>query len=185
MSHFTVLVIGDNPEEQLAPYDEQLETPEYDKGVVSKEDIKSCMDFYKDKKNGGYKLPFDELYEEKGDDWNSNQWRKNPDGTWHEYSSYNPNSKWDWYELGGRWSGELKLKTKQDGDQALKKDITNLNDISTFAVLKDGKWYEKGDMGWFGIVVNEMDEKEWDKQLKKLLKGLPGDTLISMYDCHI
>ena len=33
MSHFTVLVIGENYEEQLAPYDEQLETPEYLKRI--------------------------------------------------------------------------------------------------------------------------------------------------------
>ena len=25
-------------------------------------------------------------------------------------STYNPDSKWDWYEVGGRWEGELRLK---------------------------------------------------------------------------
>ena len=45
-------------------------------------------------------------------------------------STYNPDSKWDWYIVGGRWAGELKIKkskVKKYGsdtvDQALKGDI--------------------------------------------------------------
>lgn len=57
--------------------------------------------------------------------------------------------------------------------------------LSTFAVLKDGKWYEKGEMGWWGMVSNEQDQDEWNTQVTKLINGLPEDTLISLYDCHI
>ena len=32
-----------------------------------------------------------------------------------EESTYNPKSKWDWYEIGGRWSGLLKLKDGKSG----------------------------------------------------------------------
>lgn len=32
-----------------------------------------------------------------------------------EYSTYNPDSKWDWYEVGGRWSGLL--ISKADGKE--------------------------------------------------------------------
>ena len=45
-------------------------------------------------------------------------------------STYNPESKWDWYSVGGRWGGELKIKkskVKEYGsdtvDEALKGDI--------------------------------------------------------------
>lgn len=41
MSHFVVMVIGDNPEQQLAPYDENLEVPEYCDGEVSDADKKN------------------------------------------------------------------------------------------------------------------------------------------------
>lgn len=34
-------------------------------------------------------------------------------GYWH-----NPNAKWDWYELGGRWRGTLKLKKGKQGEFA-------------------------------------------------------------------
>ena len=57
--------------------------------------------------------------------------------------------------------------------------------IATFAVLMDGTWYEKGEMGWWGIVSNEQDRDEWLSQFGKLLDSLPDDTLLSVYDCHI
>lgn len=41
-------------------------------------------------------------------------------------STYNPDSKWDWYEIGGRYSGQLRIKGKgrhADCDAARAKDI--------------------------------------------------------------
>jgi hypothetical protein len=59
------------------------------------------------------------------------------------------------------------------------------NAISTFAVIKDGKWYEKGDMGWFGIVIDEKEQTAWNGEFKALIDDLSEDTLLSVYDCHI
>jgi len=55
----------------------------------------------------------------------------------------------------------------------------------TFAVIKDGKWYERGEMGWWGAVSNEQPISEWIEQFNKMLEEIPEDTLISIYDCHI
>lgn len=55
----------------------------------------------------------------------------------------------------------------------------------TFAVIKDGKWYERGNMGWWGTVSNEMDENEWQNQFSELFNNLPDDTLLTVVDCHI
>ena len=33
------------------------------------------------------------------------------------YSTYNPNSKWDWYSVGGRWSGLLTTKSGEQTDE--------------------------------------------------------------------
>jgi hypothetical protein len=60
-----------------------------------------------------------------------------------------------------------------------------LNSIVPFAVIRDGKWFEKGTMGWWGIVSDEKDEKVWIKEFWKMFKELPDDTLISVFDCHI
>jgi len=201
MSHFTVMVIGDEPEDQLAKYSENIEFDEYLVGAVSEDEKNDFIDYYKDKYFGNDDKSFDELYELYGEEWNRNKWRINPeDGEWSKYSTYNPDSKWDWYSLGGRWSGRvLKIKDGATGvkgragvfdnktgiDAAYKKDIENINEIQTFAVVKDGVWYERGEMGWWAIVSNEKDEDEWKNKIQKLLESLPDDTLISIYDCHI
>lgn len=54
-----------------------------------------------------------------------------------------------------------------------------------FAVLKDGKWYERGEMGWWGVVHDEKDADEWCRQFSQLLDDLPPDVLMTAIDCHI
>lgn len=58
--------------------------------------------------------------------------------------------------------------------------------IATFAVVtEDGKWHEKGSMGWWGMVSDEKDATDWVAEFQKLVMSLPDETLISVYDCHI
>jgi hypothetical protein len=59
------------------------------------------------------------------------------------------------------------------------------NALSTFAVLKNGKWYERGDMGWWGCVSDEKDQKAWNREFNELIKNLDSGTLLSVYDVHI
>jgi hypothetical protein len=54
-----------------------------------------------------------------------------------------------------------------------------------FAILKDGKWYEKGEMGWWGMVSNEKLQYDWSAKFLEMFEELPDDTLISIIDCHI
>ena len=57
--------------------------------------------------------------------------------------------------------------------------------FSTFAVLKDGEWYEKGSMGWWGMVSDEKLEYDWNAKFTELIHELPDNTLITVVDCHI
>ena len=57
--------------------------------------------------------------------------------------------------------------------------------LSTFAILNEGKWYEKGEMGWWGMSSDEMPESEWLKKSAEMFDALPDDTLLSVYDLHI
>jgi len=189
MSHFTVMVIGNNPEEQLAPYHEYESTENDDKYVVDVDITEETLSDYEVHKEDGQSLA------DFAEDWNGVVLR---DGKIYRHT--NPNSKWDWYSLGGRWSGLIKLKPKKVTmlsftgevelnkagiDQAFKKDIANFDDLKTFALIKDSKWYERGEMGWWACVSNEKDEEKWDKEFKTLVESLPDDTLISIFDCHI
>lgn len=54
-----------------------------------------------------------------------------------------------------------------------------------YAFVKDSKWFGKGDMGFFGISRNEINEDEWCKQVQRMFDDLPPDTLLTLIDCHI
>ena len=287
MSHFTVMVIGENPEEQLAPYQENNmgDCPkEYLEFNDMTESLKDDWESEDEETKEKYKHDFDEYVTE------YHGYKKAEDGRYGYWE--NPNAKWDWYVLGGRWNGFFKMKPGSEGvvgraglltepaeagraDSALKKEIdfagmmaessksagetwdlvksiiegcepaqswdhireqmfpgqidkarefyhnqeaikalskwnsennhrlfgVDLEDFNAtkeeycldaargsfvpFAVIKDGKWYEKGTMGWFGISTNEMNETKWTAQVAKMIDELSEDTMISLFDCHI
>lgn len=188
------------------------------------------------------------------------------------YRKTNPNKKWDWWVVGGRWSGMLEpygdsvrlgdmdIPAMQDAEVAVKlpeydvfqaivagrpapdwdtvreetvaaggtieqarekywndpvildlkaaplfKERWDLNravkqmnctrekfiertrkqTLQSFAVVKDGKWYERGDMGWWGVVIDEKDIDTWDDEFTKMIESLPPDTWLTVVDCHI
>ena len=97
--HFKVIIIGEDPEEQLAPFSEHIKMPRYRTGDVSQEEINNFVELYTTyKKDRGYgtdsqseadenkKLSVKELYKKYGDDWNSKCWKEESDGKWGEYS---------------------------------------------------------------------------------------------------
>jgi hypothetical protein len=204
------MVIGENPEEQLRPFYENLETPRYvkytkeqliEKGKKDIERYKNGLyaEFLKDKE--AYSIGCnvnhlnyisnefpnhltwsdDEIYADEIKNYEPNEIGSEGE----VYSDSNPNSKWNWYSLGGRWSGSIELNNSKKVDSAIKKNISNLNDIVCFSIIKDGKFYEIGRMGLWGFVSDEKDESEWENEFKKLISDLPDDTLISIYDLHI
>lgn len=122
MSHFCVLVLGDNVDELLAPYDESITVAPRVIGEVSQEKKDTfvecysvcnpqrgfgCTSLLQEQENKD--LSFDELYKKYGKRWNDNFWVKQED-KWVEISTYNPDSKWVWYQIGGRYAGSLLLK---------------------------------------------------------------------------
>lgn len=103
-------------------------------------------------------------------------------------TTYNPKAKWDWYEVGGRWDGGLamNLKTKKSGNVCKVSQI-DMDKIETpYAFIdSDGNWFERGQMGWFGISSNDKDEKDWDNEFKEFLKKQKKSTIVTLVDCHI
>lgn len=231
MSHFSVMIIETKEvslKERLAPFDENKEVDEYLKGKVSDDELSSFRkhytgldspDYSKSKVNGEYpkrdmsahkNLSDHDLYVKFGSDWNGCCWRFE-NGVFNKYSTYNPLSKWDWYEIGGRWAGMLAIKDGVEftppnfswgwskkkkaevlklrkSDTAKKKDIDlDSSDIETFAVIKDGEWFEKGTMGWFGVSSETNKEAtNWSLEFyNRFIKDLPDDAVITIVDCHI
>ena len=96
---------------------------------------------------------FDEQYAKNGEDWNDNSWRKDEKGVWAVYSTYNPDSKWDWYSIGGRWSNSIKTKSGEFVDMA------KLDEID-FEPYPDECFEDSTD--WRGEPIKQLkDEYEW------------------------
>lgn len=59
------------------------------------------------------------------------------------------------------------------------------NVLTPYAILLNGKWYQRGEMGWWGMGNNEKEIHDWCDEVNKLLTELPDGTLITAVDCHI
>lgn len=55
--------------------------------------------------------------------------------------------------------------------------------LTTFAFLMDGKWAEKGEMGWWACVSNE--NENWHRDFLRLFETVPNDYWLTVVDCHI
>lgn len=311
MSHFSLLVIGDDIDNQLAPFHEFECTGEDNEYVIDvdiTDEVKHDYQEEKKKKSEFVKENFVEFAKS----WHGCEtvaFGTSPDKEGEHKFGFiqldkkgevekiirrtNPNKKWDWYQIGGRWTGYFKLKqqvavlhrgilgnpgiqkldpdykspTGEYADQCLKGDIdveemrneageeaakkydlfvtvtdglpkiiswekilkkykenvdlarkeyhaqlaikalrdnkettwfdfetflcsrdeyidrARKDAIASFALLKDGKWYERGEMGWWGIVRNEKDQ--WSDEFNKMFDALPDNTLVTVVDCHI
>lgn len=60
-----------------------------------------------------------------------------------------------------------------------------LNAPVLFAYVKDGKWVERGEMGWFAVVSDEKDPLEWARHYNEMLASLRPDQWVAVVDCHI
>jgi hypothetical protein len=115
MTHFTVLVrfegkIEDTEkilEKLLEPYEENERVDPY-KHYMSKEDVDMMA------KNYGVESTDTESLIKKMIEWHGAEGGIDEEGLFY-WSTYNPQSKWDWWSLGGRWSGRLVLKDGAKG----------------------------------------------------------------------
>jgi hypothetical protein len=56
----------------------------------------------------------------------------------------------------------------------------------TFAVLKDGVWYENGEMGWWGLTTGEkMKPEEWTEKWWELVNSVSDETMLTVVDFHV
>lgn len=55
--------------------------------------------------------------------------------------------------------------------------------FSCFAMLRDGRWMERGTMGWWACVSNE--NSDHDAEFAAALADVPDDHWLTVVDCHI
>jgi hypothetical protein len=107
-------------------------------------------------------------------------------GTGSYRTTYNPQSKWDWYEVGGRWKGCLGA----DKDIAPATHWLNLlessPDTSTpyCVVTPDGQWHGRGEMGWWGVSSGDRQTEAWRKEVLCLARQHQNGLAV-VVDFHI
>ena len=162
MSHFTVLVVDTNNEKSV---DEWME-PFYDgleKDRISDWGVQDTLKYLKDH---NVDFPYDYVNETNLEEYLAVVKNEGFDISEHDnegnlYYFGNKDAKWDWYEIGGRWSGMLK---KLDGTRCDEREVKDL-DLSL-----DKDMYEKAKRFWEVVV---------DKQ--PLKDGEYADGFISWY----
>ena len=109
------------------------------------------------------------------------------------YSTYNPNSKWDWYAFGGRWEDYITDECVKNTTFYRKHKFVRLEDLKVdaselsyaFLDLK-GEWREPGEMGWFGMSTSTPEtEADYRQEIQNYLEDLSPQTWICFVDCHI
>lgn len=213
MSHFIGLCFGEFWEDSLDYYDENLEVDRYveytkDEAIdAAKQDHAKMYEYALNKLSesnlSSENLIYYQNIIDKGlflsyeDAWEVvKKWGYKIDDDENLTSTYNPNSKWDWYCIGGRWDGFLQLKEKDENGNSIKSnqacykeidwDYMFEKDIIPFCFIDhDGEWYEKGSMGWWGFVSDEKDNDEWINKFKNYISELDEDCLVTVVDFHI
>lgn len=182
MSHFTVLVIGPDPDKQLARYSEDFEIAPY---------IAECS-------------------------WCDGDEKFQPcehcNNTGKETTTRNPQGMWDYWRVGGRFAGFLRLLPGAEGhleplswewrdypdrpapgrhaDQCRRGalDIDAMRELKyrTYAVVAEGAWKGRGKMGCFGVSHGEeMTAEQWVEWWDRMVGGLDPNTLLTVVDCHV
>lgn len=134
MSHFPTVVLGDEPEAKLAPYDENIEVPTYVEERIPLEEAKARFEsYYRDHDPDNKLTESEKVRAYYGDRASIEFVADDEDGAQEVVvrSTYNPKSKWDWYTLGGRWEGFFLTK---DGERT---DETTLGEIDWQAMRDD------------------------------------------------
>ena len=207
MTHFTVGIIVPNHEltniesfiaDQMAPYDENEEVEPYVSYSIEEAQADLIRDIAR----------FERIIQRQDTDYNLEKCREHldklrvatPEEKYREYieyhkhfdddgdpiSTYNPESKWDWYVIGGRWDGWI--NARETSGEAISDNLATTEEvlergwIPHAIITPDGQWHEHGEMGWWGIMLTE--NEDYQSEARVLLSQYPGHHIIIL-DAHI
>lgn len=184
MSHFTVGVIvpaegevDEHIEKLLAPYDENTQVAGYEQEYDVLWLIRSKE--IAEKHHLTEASTVEDCFKAMVAEWGNEEAVYLRDGKTYHISTYNPKSKWDWYQVGGRWSNKF-----GDGDIAPTDKALALDATFFALVTPEGEWIEKGKMGWLACVSDPKDEDAWKAETRTILEKFAGHRVVNV-DAHI
>ena len=114
------------------------------------------------------------------------RYREQFNGRGEPVSTSNPDSKRDWYVIGGRWDGWINdLDTSRESladNTALTEEAIAREKIPHAIITPDGEWHERGQMGWWAMLLTE--NENWEQEARALLASYRGHRVV-IVDAHI
>ena len=88
----------------------------------------------------------------------------------------NPNGKWDWYQVGGRWCGSLKLKRGFKPTPDMYGEPSACIDKSIDPYFHDfgEDWVDSAPIG---SIDTSLDMRAWDAAIEDWDKAMSGETI--------
>jgi len=160
-------LVEDYVRETLAPFSENIEMKPYIYKTKARvdEDVKKYKEEHPD--------------EETFDIWNVYHCNPKFDYNGNFMSTNNPNSLYDWYEIGGRW-GDM-----YEGNIVKISDLIDeyQTDGQTYSVIVDKEGKIKTSYEWLHVET-VVDDKSWPDVYLKTLEDAKDDYAV-IVDCHI
>ncbi|MBO5032669.1 MAG: hypothetical protein J6D08_12430 [Lachnospiraceae bacterium] len=97
----------------------------------------------------------------------------------------NPNAKWDWWQIGGRWKGFLKAKDGNKGEISLVAPIADREGeyaqakVGDINFEPDPERYQKN-LRWWEVVVEDSPLRAWEDK-REFLSFYKKEYLIARY----
>lgn len=186
--HSLILVVGDSIDEQLARFAAYNEVEPY--RVVVDDDGRASMAEHFD-------LDADDLESlaAKMPEWDECEGEVH-DGRLTYWSTANPEAMFDWYTVGGRFSGYLRLLTPRQQsflgrllgrketdrvDSARKREVfaAPLLEEPPSALVADCIWLEQG---WG---KDALSKERWREQFAERFEQVPDDAQLTVVDIHL
>ena len=99
------------------------------------------------------------------------------------YEETNPDGKWDWYVLGGRWPGYLTEPTGGEILPARKVPLNVLRHLPHALILPDGRWLERETWNSEREDFDRIEDRLWAETFKHALRDY-ADHLAVVVDYH-
>ena len=175
----------------LEPYDEQLQVPEHEETCY-------CVG------SGAHRRAYEAMWSKFGtietreaQEFGKQTFESDSEGTVPERdcrfcsgrgkrkTTYNPDGKWDWWSLGGRWDRAIRGDFSRtnpymishahdlDGNASSPKFLVDNDIVPAAIVTPDGRWHE----------AEEWKEWEWDNRAKSIFAENLATLAIGV-DCH-
>lgn len=99
-------------------------------------------------------------------------------------TTWNPDGRFDWYEVGGRWNGRIRGNVTRARNLLAR---PNLRELLPFAIVTpDGLWQERETLiveDWMKFRVERKTDAVWLKQVRAALRRFPDHRVVCV-DMH-